>query len=113
MLDYILILFLISSLVMNGILLYYCVKVAKRLVVASANFQAIEDIFSSFEMHLNTVHDSEMFYGDATLQALIEHSGMVLEEISRFKENDKFVLYEDEEYEEEDLKIEEKTTATN
>ena len=111
MFDYMMIFFLIASLVINGFLLYYCINVAKRLVIASANFQTIEDIFSSFEAHLNTVHDSEMFYGDTTIQALIEHSGMVLEEISKFKENDNFVFYE--EYEEEDLRVEEKTTTTN
>ena len=52
-----------------------------------------------------------MFYGDTTLQALIDHSDMVLEEISKFKENDNFVFYE--EYEEEDLRVEEKTQTTN
>ena len=111
MFDFVLISLLCISLILNGVLVFYSIKVAKRLIIASANFEAIEDIFTSFETHLNSVHDSEMFYGDQTLQSLIEHSGLVLSEINKYRESDKFVFYD--EYDEEDLRFEEKEKTEN
>jgi len=103
--EIILILFIVSA-VVNCVLLYYTISAARRMIIASSNMEALQDIFSSFEGHLNAIHESEMFYGDSTLQALIEHSGLVLDEIKKYKELDTFVFYE----EEEDLEDEEKTT---
>ena len=40
---------------------------------------------AKFNDHLKVVHDTEMFYGDTTLQALIEHSKNLLENIESIK----------------------------
>jgi predicted PurR-regulated permease PerM len=40
---------------------------------------------SNFNEHLKEVHDTEMFYGDTTLQALIEHSQNLSEKIESIK----------------------------
>ena len=67
-------LFLIVSLTFNIFLIYYSVKVARRLLIASSNIQMIQDSTESFLQSLEDVHESEMFYGDQTLQALIDQS---------------------------------------
>ena len=48
---------------------------------------------TSFNNHLNVIHETEMFYGDTTLQALIEHSKDLSENIEQIKD---FFLPEDE-----------------
>ena len=52
---------------------------------------------SKFNDHLKIVHDTEMFYGDTTLQALIEHSQELSENIESIKGY--FLPEETEEYE--------------
>ena len=41
---------------------------------------------TDFNDHLNNIHSTEMFYGDSTLQALIEHSKQISESIESIKE---------------------------
>jgi len=48
---------------------------------------------SDFNDHLNVVHETEMFYGDSTLQKLIEHSQQISENIESIKD---FFLPEEE-----------------
>ena len=55
------------------------------------------DIMSSFKAHVEKVHESEMFYGDQTLQNLMEHSKVILEELKKHEDLDTLVLYEQEE----------------
>ena len=66
--------FLLLSLVVNIVLAYYSIKVARKLLIASSNVAMLQDSVESFLQSLQDVHESEMFYGDQTLQALIEQS---------------------------------------
>ncbi len=97
MIDFIVYTLLSLSLLLNVFSIYYAVLAARKLMIVSSNFEALEEIISSFESHVKVVHESEMFYGDTTLQALMDHSTDLLEQIENYKNLDTLVFYEEEE----------------
>ena len=77
-------LFLILSLVFNALLVFYAVRLARRLLTVSTNIDAVYQVFDVFREHVEQIHEAEMFYGDQTLQALIDHSKAVLESLKDY-----------------------------
>ena len=97
--------FLIVSLSLNGFLAYYSIKVARRLIIASTNIAMISESVSLFLQSLEDVHESEMFYGDQTLQSLIDQSKELALDFQQME--DIFSIVEDseeDEFEEEETK---------
>lgn len=89
---------LIVSLILNGFLVYYSIKVARRLLIASTNVVMIRDSVSLFLQSLEDVHESEMFYGDQTLQSLIDQSKELVLDFQQME--DIFSIVEDSEEDE-------------
>ena len=92
---------LLFSIVLNIATCMYAVSAARRLFVVDNNIEAIEDTFTSFRSHLEGLYETEMYYGDESLRALIDHSRMVLAEIEKYDNLYLLVLEEEEEEEEE------------
>ena len=86
---------LIVSLILNSFLVYYSIKVARRLLIASTNIVMIRDSVSLFLQSLQDVHESEMFYGDQTLQSLIDQSKELVLDFQQME--DIFSIVEDSE----------------
>lgn len=86
---------LIVSLILNSFLVYYSIKVARRLLIASTNIVMIRDSVSLFLQSLEDVHESEMFYGDQTLQSLIDQSKELVFDFQQME--DIFSIVEDSE----------------
>ena len=74
------------SVLFNLLLIYYSVSAARRLYLVATNIQALYDVLSSYRSHVESLHESEMFYGDQTLQALMEHSTQVLDEMDSYED---------------------------
>jgi|TARA_E500000331_G_C17200108_1_gene688910 hypothetical protein len=72
------------SLLVNGILIWYCRRMTQQFVFFSDNVSDLEGSLEAFSSHLNGVHELETFYGDETLGGLIEHSRSVVENIKGF-----------------------------
>jgi len=70
-----------ASLLVNLFLLLYAGIAARKLYIASVNLGTLQEVLSNFKEHVEVIHESEMFYGDQTLQAMISHSKEVLDEI--------------------------------
>jgi len=87
------------SLILNIGLVLYAGVAARKLYTVLVNLENLKQIFKSFQEHVEGIHESEMFYGDQTLQTLIEHSKDVLEELSAYDEITA-LIYEEEEEEE-------------
>lgn len=66
------------SIVLNAFLIFYSIRIARKLFVVGTNMEALSGAFVSFRNHVENVHEAEMFYGDQTLQSLIQHSKDVL-----------------------------------
>ena len=72
------------SIIANAYLLFYSRFLIKNLWEAEASITEMKVLFDSFKEHVDTLHESEMFYGDESLQLLINHSKFVLEEIEKY-----------------------------
>ncbi len=92
-LEMVLSLILFLSLATNGVLFVYSRNVAQRLLLISEEIDDMRSAVSSFAEHVKTVYEMEMFYGDQTLQALMDHARSFREYMEEFD----FIYIPDEE----------------
>jgi hypothetical protein len=76
----------VLSLILNAFLLFYCTRIARRLFVAGTNLEVVYSMVSGFRSHVEQIHEAEMFYGDQTLQALMDHSKQILDELENYED---------------------------
>lgn len=77
---------LILSVLLNIFLVWYARRVILELMDVSENMQILTEEVVSFDSHLNSVHELEIFYGDATLGNLIRHSKALVDTLEDFVE---------------------------
>ena len=83
-LEMILSLILLVSLGINAMLFVYSRNVAQKLVIISAEIDDMRAAAASFASHVKAVYELEMFYGDQTLQALMDHARSFREYMEEF-----------------------------
>ena len=81
-----LIISLVISVALNGLLLWYIRKMLSKLLYVSDSIGSLLVSAKNFSNHLDGLHAMEMYYGDETLGALIEHSKQVIEDIKEFED---------------------------
>jgi N-methylhydantoinase B/oxoprolinase/acetone carboxylase alpha subunit len=84
-LEVILILVLALSLVANIGLVTYVRATLSRLLFVSDELGDLQDMINSFADHVSEVYNLEMFYGDQTLQGLMEHAISLSEQLETFE----------------------------
>jgi hypothetical protein len=84
-LEIILTLILTLSLLANIGLLVYVRSVLSRLLFISDELGDLQDMVNNFTIHVSEVYNLEMFYGDQTLQALMEHAISFNEQLETFE----------------------------
>ena len=62
------------SLVINVVLFIYSRNVTRKLGMIANEMADLRDATTSFANHVISVYELEMFYGDQTLQALMDHA---------------------------------------
>ena len=82
---------------LNVLFFAYARSAITRLLTVSEELGDLQEMISRFSEHVRSVYSLEMFYGDETLQGLIEHSKKLKEEIDNFNN----ILLPEEEEEEE------------
>ena len=97
-------LIIIVSMGINILLFVYSRNVAQRLVLISEEINDLRAAADSFASHVKSVYEMEMFYGDQTLQALMDHARSFREYMDEF---DFIYIPEDEENDAETQQIEE------
>jgi hypothetical protein len=65
---------LVLSLVINVVLFLYSRNVTRRLGMIGNEIADLRDAVGDFANHVKSVYELEMFYGDQTLQALMDHA---------------------------------------
>ena len=70
----ILITVLVGSLIFNGVMFWYLRKLTQRLSFIYQNIGEVSEIIANYRVHLKSVYSMEMFYGDETLQYLMDHT---------------------------------------
>ena len=83
-------------------LLFYIRWILKFIESSREEIDNISNIILDFKLHLDSVHELEMFYGDQTLQKLMEHTNKVIEDLSSID----FIINDEEENEREDTEEE-------
>ena len=69
-----------------GLAVWYVRGLLRVMYQMTVDVQQMEDKMVEFSKHLNNVYEMEMFYGDDTLQGLIEHTKFIIDEIKGFEE---------------------------
>jgi len=73
------------SLLGNLFLFTYTRGILARLLFVSDELGDLQDMVDGFAKHLQSVYDLETFYGDQTLQALLEHAVSFNEQLETFE----------------------------
>ena len=82
----IIITFLVVSVALNILALWFIRNILTKLLFVSNNLGEVNDVMLRFTEHLEAVHSMETFYGDQTLQSLLEHSTLVADMLQEFDE---------------------------
>jgi len=69
-----LIMALIASVGANILAFYYIRVVLAKLFYVGENLSDLVQMITSYRNHLKVIYEMEMFYGDETLQHLLEHT---------------------------------------
>ena len=92
---------LLISLGTNAVLYWFSREQARRLSIVSENINDLVEIIINYRSHLKKVYSLDAFYGDETLQYLMEHT-RALSELLGEQYSDIITLTEEIEYETED-----------
>lgn len=106
----ILITVLVGSLIFNGVMFWYLRQLTQRLTFIYNNIGDVSEIISNYRAHLKSVYQMEMFYGDETLQYLMDHTRSISTLLEDF-EDQEFFLEEFESVEEDVPSQEEENNA--
>jgi len=66
------------SVIINLVLIWFSIKCIKNINDIEEDMDDIMSKTDDFTEHLENVHEMEMFYGDETLQSMIEHSKQLI-----------------------------------
>lgn len=75
---------LLISIIMNVGLFVYARNVVAKLLTVSNELLDLGNMVDAFTQHLESVYQLEMFYGDQTLESLIEHARSFNEQMDTF-----------------------------
>ena len=81
-----LILALFTSVSANFLAFYYIRVVLGKLLYVGENLSDLAQMIASFRNHLKVIYEMEMFYGDETLQHLIDHTRSLYGVLEEFED---------------------------
>ena len=81
-----LILALITSVSANFLALYYIRVLLGKLFYVGENLSDLTQMVKSYRNHLKTIYGMEMFYGDETLEHLINHTKSLHEVLEEYED---------------------------
>jgi len=81
-----LIFFLVLSVILNGVLLWYIRKMLGKLLSVSDNMGNLVEDLASYQNHLQQLYEMEMYYGEPSIKNLIVHSRQIIEHVKEFND---------------------------
>lgn len=76
--------FLVLSLIINGLLIWYTRKLVAKFIYFDENIREILGILADFKQHLQQVNKMERYYGDSVLDGLVNHMQSLEEPLGAF-----------------------------
>ena len=77
---------LIISAVINLFFMWYIYNLLKKLLFVSDNMEDFLDTLQNYSEHIERVYNMETYYGDETINQLLEHSKEIVKEIKAYEE---------------------------
>ena len=77
---------LTASLVLNVLLIWYFRTQISKIIVASNEASEIFSMIDAYAEHLQSVYEMPTFYGDGTLQGLLEHTKEMVSFLKKYEE---------------------------
>ena len=74
------------SFAINVFLIWYLIQVLRKLLFVSRNIGDLQEDAEEFVGHVEAVYGLETYYGDETLQNLLEHSKAFSNNIKEFED---------------------------
>ena len=90
--------FLYLSVLLNAGLVWFVKNLINELSDINEDMNELLDTTASLQDHIEKIYELEMFYGDETLEELIQHTKSVVSEIEFFKEKYSSELEDEELY---------------
>lgn len=81
---------------LNIFLLWYCRKLINFIKLTTNDMTELYQSIDSYKKHLSKVYGLETFYGDTTLQSLLDHTKKLDGDVEEFIEINQSLLYGDE-----------------
>lgn len=75
---------LFISVVLSLILVWYAVQTTSQMKRYRDDLEAASSAVEQLNQHVSSLYELEMFYGDATLEGLINHSRAVVSDLEYF-----------------------------
>lgn len=98
---------LIISALFNVFFVWYIYYLLKKLLFVSDNMGEFLEILKNYSEHIETVYNMETYYGDETIQHLLEYSRDIVKEIEAYEEIYDITHVDKEEIDEEEIDKEE------
>ena len=71
-------------LVTNGVMIWYIKKLITIIEDTKTGIKDMKEAISIFSEHLQIVYKQDTFYGEPTIERLIKHSKLLVEEMDQF-----------------------------
>lgn len=85
----------IISVPINLFLIWYCRKLINFIQLTTNDMESLYGSIDSYKEHLTRVYGLETFYGDTTLQSLLEHTRQIGDDVGDFVEINQRLLHGD------------------
>ena len=102
---------LVLSLLFNILMVWYSRQLTTKLTFVYDNINEVSGIIANYRVHLKTVYSMEMFYGDETLQFLMDHTRSIGSLLEDYEDPEFFIEEFEEEFEEAPSPQEEQTNG--
>tara|TARA_R100000664_G_C2760098_1_gene150784 strand:+ start:16836 stop:17177 length:342 start_codon:yes stop_codon:yes gene_type:complete len=99
------ILYSIASTAVILFCIFYIRYLLRKLVFFAENIDGLREEIEEYNTHLKSLYEMEMFYGDETIQGMIEHTTHVLNKVEDFEEFYSLLPDPDDNIEEEDARV--------
>ena len=86
-----------ASLAANIVFVWYIRLAFKRLFITLDNVSSIFHLVQNYVEHLKKLYSVELYYGDETLKALLEHTKFVLQELEKYEQMAESFMVEEQE----------------
>ncbi len=77
-------LFLILSIGLNCFLAWYIFNMLRLNVLVYESVRIIKERIVSYGNHLDKINSMETYYGDATIQSMVDHTKQIVENLDEF-----------------------------